>query len=300
MEYKDFAEQTVSLLRNRFNGQLDVEIHTVRKNNSVQRTGVLIKDKRADASPVIYLEPFFDMYEKCHDMEEIVAEIMNEYRQNEFHFDVKSIMDFDSIRDRIIYVAVNMHMNEELLREAPYRELAEDLAVVYRIMLDNMEDGSSASARITNTLMDTWSADEETLWACAKENNKRLKEPICRSLFEVLSECLAAKGDSVNMKFLDSTKEAVPEMYVLTSRDRQYGASVIADKAFMKKMFNDIGSFFILPSSLHEVIAIPEKDENAAVELKAIVQYVNETQLEEEEVLADQVYKYDGHSITVA
>ena len=150
-------------------------------------------------------------------------------------------------------------------------------------------------------MMDIWSVDEETLWTCAQENNKRLRKPECRSIYEVLLEMMVQRHGIVNDEFLDSIRAAEPRMYVLRDSREQYGASVIADTEFMQKVYDDIGGFYILPSSLHEVLAITVKDEYYDVaEMTSMVTEVNRTQLTEEEVLADTVYKYDGKSITVA
>jgi len=299
VDFTEFVGQIADLLRER-NDKLDISIQTVRKNNSVQYTGLSIRAAGVNVTPIIYLEPFFQRYEEYHDMEEVIDRIMKIYQQNEFHFDADSIMDFNNIKDRIIYIVVNRHKNEEMLNEVPNRVLVEDIAVIYKIMLDDAKDGSTASIQIKNSMMDIWSVDEETLWTCAQENNKRLRKPECRSMYEVLLEMMVQRHGIVNDEFLDSIRAAEPRMYVLRDSREQYGASVMVDTEFMQKVYDDIGEFYILPSSLHEILAIPVRDEYDAAEMTSLVTEVNKTQLTEEEVLADSVYKYDGKSITVA
>lgn len=299
MDFTEFVGQIADLLRER-NDKLDISIQTVRKNNSVQYTGLSIRAAGANVTPIIYLEPFFQRYEEYHDMEEVIDRIMKIYQQNEFHFDADSIMDFNNVKDRIIYIVVNRHKNKEMLNEVPNRVLVEDIAVVYKIMLDDAKDGSTASIQIKNSMMDIWSVDEETLWTCAQENNKRLKKPECRSMYEVLLELMIQRHGIVNDELIDGIRTAEPRMYILRDESGQYGASVIADMEFMYRVYDDIGEFYILPSSLHEVIAIPVRDEYEVAEMTSMVAEVNRTQLTEEEILADMVYKFDGKSIKVA
>jgi hypothetical protein len=51
------------------------------------------------------------------------------------------------------------------------------------------------------------------------------------------------------------------------------------------------GGFFVLPSSVHEVILLPDHGEEAG-DLLEIVTEINHTQVAEEEILIDAVYKY--------
>ena len=52
------------------------------------------------------------------------------------------------------------------------------------------------------------------------------------------------------------------------------------------------GSYFVLPSSVHEVILLPDHGEEPE-ELLEIVTEINHTQVAEEEILTDAVYKYE-------
>ena len=61
----------------------------------------------------------------------------------------------------------------------------------------------------------------------------------------------------------------------------------------MEKVYERIGeNFYILPSSIHEVIVIPESKSPMRPQLDCMIQEVNETQVEEEEVLSSHAYYY--------
>ena len=53
-------------------------------------------------------------------------------------------------------------------------------------------------------------------------------------------------------------------------------------------------NFFIVPSSVHETILVPCEDTLEVQRLNEMVQEVNATQVQPEEVLADHVYMYDA------
>ena len=52
-------------------------------------------------------------------------------------------------------------------------------------------------------------------------------------------------------------------------------------------------NFFVIPSSIHELILIPESFGMNRQQLEAMVKEINETEVAREEVLSDTVYYYD-------
>lgn len=65
------------------------------------------------------------------------------------------------------------------------------------------------------------------------------------------------------------------------------------------KLLGDMdGDYYILPSSIHEIILCPA-DGKKAEELKRMVYGINRLVVREEEVLSDSVYYYHAGSGTV-
>ena len=61
------------------------------------------------------------------------------------------------------------------------------------------------------------------------------------------------------------------------------------------------GDYFVLPSSVHEVLIMPKSEDMDPKELRNMVQDVNATQVAEGEILSDQVYEYDAktHKLSI-
>ena len=55
-------------------------------------------------------------------------------------------------------------------------------------------------------------------------------------------------------------------------------------------------NYYIVPSSVHEVIILPESMAPGKREMEEVVAEMNETQVEAEEILSDKVYYYNGES----
>ena len=56
------------------------------------------------------------------------------------------------------------------------------------------------------------------------------------------------------------------------------------------------GDFYILPSSIHEVLIVPDNGEMGLKDLEAMVKEVNATQVAPADKLTDSVYHYDSQA----
>ena len=83
-------------------------------------------------------------------------------------------------------------------------------------------------------------------------------------------------------------------MTVLTTRGAVNGAGVLFCDSVLRKIWQKIGDFYILPSSVHEVIVVPVSGGIDRVELTEMVRTINATEVAPEDRLSDQVYLYDG------
>ena len=77
-----------------------------------------------------------------------------------------------------------------------------------------------------------------------------------------------------------------------TNSRRLYGAAVMDYPEYFESLSEKTGGdLYILPSSIHEVIAVPEKFMEPDA-LREMVMEVNASELDREEFLSDNVYRY--------
>ena len=121
----------------------------------------------------------------------------------------------------------------------------------------------------------------------------------------------AAKANTIEKGFdciemAELLKQILPEdilpavgipMYILTNKEKCFGASAMCDYTLLKNLWQDIGDFFILPSSVHEVIVAAEDEGMCAKELAELVQCVNTEAVLPEDKLVDSVYRFDGIAV---
>ena len=128
-----------------------------------------------------------------------------------------------------------------------------------------------------------------------------------QSLHRQLHDIAVANMDLPQNYLLQSMEEAIgievdpsvkpedrPEMFILTSKMKINGATVIFSEEVRQKVGKQIGGdYYLLPSSIHEWVVIPKRCARSTQEMEDMVQEVNEDAVEEEEFLSNHVYEYD-------
>lgn len=273
-----------------------ISIVDVRKNNGVILRALAIRKPDSNVSRTIYIDGFRELYEKTHDMDEICNTIaaMNEEGKMD-NFDVNLLFDFENIKGRICVKLVNWKKNEQALENIPHRQFL-DLAIVYYIRV--YTPAGASTVLIRNEMMKWWKVKEEELYSLALKNMQELS-PVClMSMNQLIKNMLADTGSTDEETGEDMFAERDEELYVATNIQKSLGAAVILYPQFLEEVADDFkSSFYILPSSVHEVLILPDKCMNTSEEeLLEMVQTINATDVRDEEVLADNVYYYDKES----
>ena len=266
-----------------------VELQTVVKNNDLKLTGLTIRSAESNICPTIYLEQFFERYQSGEDMNKVLETIADVRLRNEVKetFDVGQITDFDRVREKIVPRLIGKEWNRELLAIRPHKIIA-DLAVTYHIMMGRDFSGV-ASAPITNSLMDAWGVDVDTLHDLAIQNMPKLLP----STFQTMSSVLASMMGEDAEELLSAMPPADEAMFILSNEQKINGAAALLDKEIMKTVIERIGKeFFVLPSSIHECIIVPATADMDVSTLVSMVREVNQSQVAPDERLSDSVYVY--------
>ena len=144
--------------------------------------------------------------------------------------------------------------NQDMLETVPHRNM-EDMAVVYRFIL-NTED-TTASILVTNQILENMGIAPEQLHADAMENAPRIRPAEIKGMSEVMAEMMGVEqAEMMGIYPMDPKDE---QMFVATVPDKVHGAGVLAYQDFMDQAAERVGGdFFILPSSIHEVLIVPD------------------------------------------
>lgn len=273
-----------------------IQVQEVKKNNGRILHGLTIREQESNLAPTIYLEAFFEQYQEGRSFVDIVKEIARVYEAHRvpgcFAFDTGIITDYERAKDSICFKVVNTERNTELLSDVPSIPFC-DLSVIFYIKMPKMDD-QEASVTIHNSLMDSWGIDTDTLFEMAKYNTPRLLPGNVRSMESVLPGLFFDEpGDVLATGFDDIRPAEDFGMYVATNKAKLHGASVFLYDTLLSGFADRIGAdFYILPSSIHELIFLPDTKMMDAEALRDMVMAVNSSEVMPEEVLSDNVYHY--------
>lgn len=289
MDMYQFAESIKERLEQQ--EQFEVGLKSVLKNNGVKRCGLTLRSAENNLASTIYIEPFFETYKNGADMDEIIGELLETSGNIPGEeVDMSFFQNFSTVRNRLCMKLVNKERNAELLSKVPHREFL-DMAVIYYVDFNNPRIGAG-SILIYNSHMEMWGVTEEDLWEVASINTPIQKPGRIESMKNIMAELFAGL-ENCDSECCNSRAEIPARMLVITNTDRVYGAAVILYNKMLKQAADRADSdLFILPSSLHEVLAIPVIEEYDVAELKAMVVDVNRNVLQPEDVLSDNVYIY--------
>lgn len=274
MNYTEFMNAMLCEIRGQVDAQVRTELYTVTKNNGTRRTGILFKQEDSNLAPTIYLEEFYQKYLKGQQVPDLADSICSIYQEIRVKktCDCQNLFDFNHVKEHIVYKLIRRDANEELLKQIPYEPFL-DLAVVYYIQIDNTRFGLAA-IQIRNEHLRYWRVEKEEIRRFAEKNTPRIY-PV-------------------------QIRQIVRFMYVATNEQCSLGAAVMRYPDFREKVRGMIrGDFYILPSSIHEVILVPESFGLEPERMQEMVKEINQTGVAPEEVLSDSVYYFDGEEIRI-
>lgn len=294
MTFEEFKNEVVARIKEFLPesfADAEVSLKEVKKNNDLKLTGLVIVSSETNICPTIYLESFYEEYETGADMSEILDRIA-EFRMNQDvsePFDITQITDFEQVKGKLIPRLVNAAMNADLLEERPHKLIA-DLAVTYCAMLGQFS-GRTASVPISNEFMEMWGISVDELHDIAVSNMPNLVPSTFKGLTEAMAESMGVSLEEMQMMGIPIMPTEEEFVYVLSNEVKVCGASALFDVKMMEEITEKIGDFYILPSSVHEVLLVP-MEAKLAEELECMVREVNATQVSPEERLSDNIYTY--------
>lgn len=284
MDFQTFVDHIVDLLQDRMGDAYEIRVVRVTKNNDVELTGVALTRQCDSIFPTIYLEGLYEEYREGESFDILVDRIMNchEEQAMALDLDMTFFRDYDRVRSRIFYKLVSFKANRKFLADAPCIRW-HDLAVVFYYALEESV-ARRAYITINRQHMLMWKQSAESLYRIAGRNTRRDMPELLVSMGELVRE----------MTGMHMRDAAELPMYVLTNQDKRYGASAMLYSRQISALADQFESdLLILPSSVHEVLLLPDDHRQEYAFYRQMVREVNTTQVEPEEVLSYSLYRYN-------
>lgn len=275
-----------------------LDIRPVMKINRILDELTVLTDDGPGMVPLVFVNKMYEQYRACGDMEAVFRDVAQKYA--EVRDDVKGYeldVDLENVKDNVIMWLINTEQNRELLESVPNRKF-HDLSVIYRWVVECTPD-SIGSVSISDIVAEEIGMSEEELFRCAVENTRRI-DPV---RITRMSDLLGGISEEIDIpqeirEEMERENRILENMWIISNCSGTNGAVSMLYEENLHQLAEKLGDdLFILPSSIHEVIAIPtEMAEKNPTQLTEMVYEVNMSILKLEERLSNSVYHYDRNA----
>ena len=252
---RDYIKAVITEMQSLLDGY-DIEEKDIVKMNDIISHGIIARRRGETAGPTVYLDDAFSRGEGIDIVANTLADIVREADRNK-PVTVDDIdLSFDAVKGRLGLRLVDTERNKSYLADKPHREIGAGLAVIAEISV-----GDEYGIVVTNGIAEDY--DLDTLFDTALENMTALYPAKMMSLEGAIF------GDERNILDDDGDVDSACTLMI------------------------DGGSgYYILPSSLHEVILIKDDGTADTDSLKAMVVEANRSVVEPHDVLSDSVFYF--------
>lgn len=276
-------------------------------SETVRATGLkkafTIKAPNENVAQIIYLDDFYNLYQKGQELPQVMKQISDlQIEHDEQRIpglssnivpDIRKVIDnWEYAKENVILDTAGCTKNAEMLARHPHCKMG-DIAAVYKIEMGRGEN-CRVAVPVTNEMKARYGVTTEELHAQALKNSMA-RYPV--QISDMESMLLKMAGFSVE----DLPEISMDEMgfgnnglIVLSNKEAFHGASVL----FYPGVLDQVSAmcpngFYIIPSSVHEILIFPKNADFADREIDEIIESVNAEVVNPDEQLSDFVHEYD-------
>lgn len=271
----------------------EIKLNEVEKNNGLKLTGITIPEGNQRVVPTIYLDSLFQEYKNGKDADACVGDVADmriaaQEKAEFFDMGIPDILDYEKVKDKLQVRICDRVWNTDRLEDKAFTEHG-DFAAYYAVNLEENGEGIS-SIPVTISLMKEWGVSVEQIREDAMVADVS-RGAMFMDMNEVIKSMIFDEGPAKNLLYEKLDLQTVENpMFCLTNESKQNGAGLLLQEDIRKRIGECLGSdYFVIPSSIHEVLILPDNGAFKVPELNAMVKEVNETQVDVQEQLSDKV-----------
>lgn len=162
---------------------------------------------------------------EIHREAQLIQKVMDAYEEaciNDTTPMQNVLSSFVNAKDRLFIKLINEEKNRKMLQDIPHR-MVQDLAIVYALHLKDALD-FSGTVTVTNTLLQMWGIDEETLYTQAMLNTPRVSPAILCPLREMMESFLPT-AQFLNAPPMDISEYDFRTCHLRNAKCRRQGES---------------------------------------------------------------------------
>ena len=295
MTEKEFYEMIRNRIRDYLPERYDncrIELHEVVKNNDRHLMGISVVPEGECAAPLVYLNSYYHQNNDGRDIDDICEEIADTFLSlQDMSKEVSSLdMNYESMRDKLRVKVVNTKSNREMLRNVVSQPVGCGYALVPYIDLEN-SGFPGGCIQITNELAASFNKNTSEIMSDAISGSSREEGA---GLFRI-EDMLFGAGKPENLLHADSAKEETGPFVLTNTTSGVLGASALFLPDVQKQIADTLGSgYYVMPSSIHEVLVVPDREDVSPRQLGQMVKDVNSAMVQPEEQLGNRVLHYNA------
>lgn len=289
---KDFAEAVAQKI-NEVQNKYEASVAEVVKLNDEKLYGVTLKTEGSDTAPTCYIdgayEEFKDGYESVNTVAFTLMEQADELQPCPAIPTKMQDFSFDAVQDKLSIRVAEIQRNKEFFEKTPYKEDAFGLGLGMMADINFSDEYRTAvNEQLMEKFIDEGHSKAEVLTK-ALGNASKINPP---KLSDMMSAMLGGGDNLLDDESYEWNDDGA--MFVLTNESGIFGASALFYPGVIDRISEILGvGFYILPSSVHEVIILPDTGAHDAEALKQMVLEANRTVVKPNEVLSDNVWYYN-------
>lgn len=272
-EFKKELFKNVEMLLEKRGKNEKASIITNEKQNGTLEGVQILKEVSNDikVGPIYY---FQHMYRDYLELNMTIPELIENMHLDEIEGKVKMINGIlgSKVLPDIMPVLINANSHKDYLQDKITRPFL-DLEIMYRGIIYSDEDNSIiGTVPFDENVAKHYGVDEKTLYEKGLDYLEK---------------------NTILKNFMGMT--------LLTTNDNEYGSASLVSKRILSKVAKKLGvdSFYILPSSIQEVIIVEKEANDKEVQLNSLKNTVNSINnnpniMNKDMILSYNVYSYDA------
>ena len=297
--FEEFVENVKERIKDYLPGKYEDAVIEVSRHEKINESylGMCVWTGGNAASPILNLEMYYALCQGgLTGMEDVIRRMADIVQENTIPVDLSLVTDYSRTKENLFIRVCDAGRNGELLKNIPHTRI-DDLAVTYHI-LRSIDAGGMSSMTVTSQMMADLGITKEQLHQDAIENSPRLFPPMIENigtmlrLFEMKAAGLEEEDISEIRKTMDQDMQ-IP-MLVVTNREQINGASALFYPGILDQVGEMMGEgYFILPSSVHVWIIVPDREGLDASQMQVMIKDANQNAVTPDIQLGDAAYHYD-------